>query len=484
MRRGSIVGPVILIVIGAVFLLNNIRPDLSVLDMLASYWPFLLIIWGVLRLIEILISMSGGTRVLPERGISGGEWVFIVFLCIVGSGAFFVHRNMGHWPPNSIRAKIIGDFGDAYDYPIEEKKVATGKTPRVLIENLRGNARVIGTDALEVKVTGRKTVRALQQSDADETNRQSPIEIVNQGELIVIRTNQESASGDRRLTAELEISVPKGATVEGRGRLGDFDMNDIGGNVEVASDNAGVRLQNIGGSVRLDLRRSDMVRAVNVKGPVELKGRGQNVEFENIEGQVTISGSHGGDLQFRNLAKPLRFEEDHTNVHVERCPGQIRMARGYIRGTNLVGPLHITAQSKDIELTDFSQPLEISIDRGDVDLRPVRIPLSKMDVRTRNGEISLALPAGAKFDLRADVQKGEVENEFGDPIHAESAGRGGTLRGRAQDGPAIVLNADRGSVIVRKAGSEPAPHPAEAPLAPEAPPPPPAKHPKLVFERN
>jgi hypothetical protein len=353
----------------------------------------------------------------------------------------------------------------------------------VLIENLRGNARVIGTDALEVKVTGRKTVRALQQSDADETNRQSQIELTNQGELIVIRTNQESASGDRRLTAELEISVPKGATVEGHGRSGDFDMNDIGGNVEVASDNAGVRLQNIGGSVRLDLRRSDIVRAVNVKGPLELKGRGQNVELENIEGQVTISGSHGGDLQFRNLAKPLRFEEDNTNVHVERCPGQIRIARGYIRGTNLVGPLHIRAQSKDVELTDFIQPLELSIDRGDIDLRPVRIPLSKMDVRTRNGEISLALPMGAKFDLRADVQKGEVENEFGDPIRAESSGRGASLRGRVQDGPAIVLNADRGSVIVRKAGSEPAAHPAEAPLAPE-PPPPPAKHPKLEFERN
>src|SRR6476646_7752090 len=107
MRRGSIVGPVILIVIGAVFLLNNIRPDLSVLDMLASYWPFLLIVLGLLRLIEIFVSMNGGTRVLPERGISGGEWVLVVFLCVVGSGAFFFHRNIGRWPPNSIRAKII-----------------------------------------------------------------------------------------------------------------------------------------------------------------------------------------------------------------------------------------------------------------------------------------------------------------------------------------------------------------------------------------
>ncbi len=486
MRRGSIVGPVILIVIGAVFLLNNIRPDLSVLDMLASYWPFLLIAWGVLRLVEILISHTGapqpGVNPGVQRGISGGEWVLIVFLCLLGSGAFFFKRHVGSWPPNSIRAKIIGDFGDAYDYPIEEKKTATGRAPRVLIENFRGNARIVGTDAAEVKVAGRKTVRALQQSDADEANRQSPVELNNQGELVVIRTKEDRSSSDRRLSADLEITVPKGATVEGRGRNGDFDISDIGGSVEISSDNAGVRVQNIGGGVRVDLRRSDIVRAVNVKGPVEVKGHGQNVELENIEGQVTINGFHSGDLQFRNLAKPLRFEEDQTNLRVEACPGQIRMARGYFRATDLVGPVQLTGRSKDVDITGFTQALEVSVDRGDVELRPVHIPLAKMDVRTRNGEISVAIPAGAKFDLRADVQKGEVQNDFGPVIRNESTGRGASLRGGVQDGPAIVLNADRGSVVVRKAGAEPVPPSPPVPATPSAPPS--AKQSKLVLERN
>jgi hypothetical protein len=483
MRRGSIVGPVILILIGGIFLLNNIRPDFSLLDTLVSYWPFLLIAWGVLRLIEILVSgvgrdpaQPGAPRAYP--GLSGGEWVLIVLLCLLGSGAFFFHKNPARWPPNSIRAKIIGDFGDAYDYPIDEKKVATGKTPRVLIENFRGNARVVGTDSSEIKVSGRKTVRALQQSEADDANRRSPIELTNQNDLIVIRTNQDRAPGDRTLSADLEISVPRGATVEGRGRYGDFDINDLGGNVEIVSDNAGVRVQNIGGSVRMDLRKSDLVRAVNVKGPVELKGRGQNLEMENIEGQVTITGTHSGDMQFRNLAKPLRLDEDQTNLRVEKTPGQIRMARGYFRGTNLVGPVQLTARSKDIEISDYTQNLDLTIDRGDIDLRPMRIPLSKMDVRTHNGEISLALPAGAKFELRADVQKGEAQNEFGPPIRVESSGRGSSLRGGAGDGPVIVLNADRGSIIVRKADGSLPPLPPLPPVAPSM------KAPKIVVERN
>ena len=63
----------------------------------------------------------------------------------------------------------------------------------------------------------------------------------------------------------------------------------------VISDNAGVRLQNIGGRVKVDTKKSDIVRATGVKGDVELKGRGRDVELEEIAGQVTINGSYSGE---------------------------------------------------------------------------------------------------------------------------------------------------------------------------------------------
>ena len=49
--------------------------------------------------------------------------------------------------------------------------------------------------------------------------------------------------------------APKGATIEAHGRYGDFDVTDVAGNVEITSDNAGVRLQNVGGSARVDRSR-------------------------------------------------------------------------------------------------------------------------------------------------------------------------------------------------------------------------------------
>ena len=67
-------------------------------------------------------------------------------------------------------------------------------------------------------------------------------------------------------------------------------------------------MQDIGGNVRVNVRRSELCGPNGVTGNVDLQGRGNDVELENVQGQVTIEGSWGGELQFRKLAKPLRFQ--------------------------------------------------------------------------------------------------------------------------------------------------------------------------------
>ncbi len=450
MRRGSVIGPIILIVIGAAFLLNNIRPDLSVIEMFVTYWPFLLIAWGVLRLVEIFFSAIRSSAV-PQRGLSGGEWFLVILLCILGSGAFMAKRHWGHFGPPNIRIRGIEMFGEPFDYTITEQKVACGKTPRVLVENFRGNARIVGSDVSEVRVAGRKTVRAFKQAEADQANEATKVEVVNQGDLIIVRTNTDRIGGDRRISADLDITVPKGATIEGRGRFGDFDVSDLHGNVDINSDNAGVRVQNIDGNFQVDLRRSDIVRAVNVKGNVEVKGRSNTIEFENIQGEVTMAGAYS-DLQFRKIPKGIRYDGEQTQFRVQSVPGEIRLARGYWNGTDLVGPITVHGHSKDVQINGFTQSLEVQVDRGDIEIKPGRLPLSKMDVRTNNGDIEFSIPPAAKFDLRAEVQKGEINNEFGQPLRNESSGRGSSLRGTVGEGPAITLNSDRGTIVVRKGG--------------------------------
>src|SRR3954451_23320252 len=88
MRRGSIAGPLILITVGVLFLISNLRPDLSIVTILGHFWPFLLIGRGLLRLAELAV-WAFGRWPLPTFELSWGEWMFVVLLSLAGSASFF-----------------------------------------------------------------------------------------------------------------------------------------------------------------------------------------------------------------------------------------------------------------------------------------------------------------------------------------------------------------------------------------------------------
>lgn len=451
MRRGSLVFPLILVLIGTLFLINNLNPGIPVFEIAGRYWPFLLIGWGVLRGAEVLY-IHARNRPLPIAGMSGGEWALVIFLMIVGTGIAGVNNLKQHFPTGRITMRGLEMFGEPYDYPVSGS-IPIDKASRLVVENLRGNVRIVGGNTTEIKVTGRNTIRAFGETEAKKLSEQMPFELLSQNNQIVLRTNQERLTGEGRVASDLDITVPKNLLISCRGRHGDFDITDITGNVEINSENAGVRLHEIGGDIQLDLRRSDIVRATNIKGNIEIKGRGDDLELENIEGQVSVLATYSGDIHFRNLAKPVRYESSNSTLTAAKVPGYIRMTRGELTGNSVTGPLTVQSRLKDVRLSDFTDTVEIDVDRGDIELRPGKLPLAKVDVRTRNGDIELALPESARFNLDAKTDRGELDNSFGGSIQQESHDRGGTMRSSNGQGPVLKVHTDRGKIFVRKAGS-------------------------------
>ena len=391
MRRGSVIGPLILIGLGVLFLFRNLWPDIPLVDLISRFWPFLLIAWGAIRLIEILFwSMTG--RPLPRNGVSGGEWALIFVICIVGATMYTAHNAPSWFPSRSAWRRVVLPMGESYDYTLAAVEKPCAKNCRIVIESFRGNAKITGTADMTVKASGRETMRSFQQADAESAYKQTPLELIQQGDQIIVRTNQDKVSDRVQPNAELDISVPEGSSIEAHGRYGDFDVQNINGNVNINSDNAGVRLENLGGNVQVETRASDTIRAINVKGTLELKGRGDDVELQNIAGLVTVNGVYVGEIQLSNLAQPLRWEDPLNSMECEKLPGQVRMSRGDFTGNNIVGPIRLKARSSDVQLSEFTQALDLTVDRGDIDLKPGK-NLPKMEVRTRSGDIDLALPA-------------------------------------------------------------------------------------------
>ncbi len=451
-RRGSLVGPLIILALGVIFLIGNLRPDLSLWRVFARYWPFLLIFWGVGRLVEYAAARAGGR--VPTRGLGGGEIFLIILICIAGTSFSAVERS--DWRMPRLGNRSLEVFGESFDFTAHyDQRVPPNAT--VVIQNLQGNVRVVGAESGDrMSITSRKSVKAFDRAAAELGDKETPVEITEQGGQILVRTNQDRLSGNRRMSADLEISLPKSAALRLEGRYGDWDVKDVAGPVEVTSANAGVRLSNITKNVRVDLRRSDIVRATQVKGNVEIAGRGRDIELETIAGTVTINGDFSGNIKLQDVAKTVRYTSGVTELSVEKLPGRVEMDLGSLHGSNVVGPFRLNARSKDVRIEGFSKEMEIISRRGDIELRDARLPLANIHADSQNGSIELELPANAVFSLDAKSANGRVDNQFGGAIQVEdwakSPKRRGAVASKVGPGAQIRLSTERGDITLKKAG--------------------------------
>jgi len=452
--RASITGPLILIAIGLLFLLHAVSPEFRIGEILVQYWPFLLIAWGVIALLEVCILALRGAP-LPVNGVSGGGWFLVVLICLAGLIAFEVRRPDTWWRRAGWEHGVEA-LGEEHDYSVDTIQKTVGRSPHIVIETFRGDAKITTTDGTDLTVTGHKTIRSFDSDAADRANSASPVDVVVQGDTVTIRCHQDRAGAHTPVTTDLELSVPKNASIEATGTRGDLDIAGLAGNIQLNSDNAGVRLEDIGGDVQVDTRRSDLVRCSNVSGSVDLRGKGEDVELTKIAGPVTMEGEYSGTVSLRELAKPLHVQNMHTQLDVQQVSGEIRLSPGSLDAENVAGPVKLVTRATDVTFGGFSNALDLVVDKGDIDLKPGRLPLANMIIHTHSGNIELALPQAAGFAITASTQHGEIENEFGEALKARTEGHGARLEGSVGTGPELNLATDRGSITVRKSSVEPA----------------------------
>src|SRR5271169_6828579 len=172
-RPRSIAGPVILILMGALFLLGTmgILEIHSLGSLFARFWPALLILWGVLKLVEYEQAKRLGQ---PTRGIGVGGVFLMLFLIIAGLIATQAARV--NWKDIGDHIQIGDDEGineifggSTYDYSDElSQEIAPGSSLHVYDD--RGTVTINVADGKTMKVSVRKKIRAEREQDADNYN--------------------------------------------------------------------------------------------------------------------------------------------------------------------------------------------------------------------------------------------------------------------------------------------------------------------------
>jgi len=137
----------------------------------------------------------------------------------------------------------------------------------------------------------------------------------------------------------------------------------------------------------------------------------------------------------------------------------------------LLGPVILKTTDKNITLDRVQGAVDVSNRNGSVELTNAA-PLAAISVQNHHGSVDVGLPGKVGFELDAQTNNGDIENDFG--LTPQGSDGAHTLRGRvATGGPTVTIVTTDGDVTVRRSSVAPLPPEPPAPpkitMAPSAP---------------
>ncbi|HEX3351668.1 MAG TPA: DUF4097 family beta strand repeat-containing protein [Terriglobales bacterium] len=469
-RRRSVAGPVVMILLGVVLLLTTMRvlQPQPLLRWFGTYWPALIILWGVIKLVEYQQAQREGVR---PSGIGAGGVLLLIFLIMFGMSATQASRF--NW--DEIRDHInIGDedfqlFGHTYTYDDQlQQDFPPGASLR--ISNDRGAVNLTVSSDNQIHVAAHKRINADSQEEADKINPATKPQITVNDKIVTL-TGIAQAGGNHSITTDMDVSVPRKASVVVNSRHGDVSVLGRDGDVEI-SGQGDVDASDINGKATLNVAHGS-ARVSKVSSDVSVQGRADDVSVEDVKGAARLSGEFD-TIKLAKIAGDVSFKSARTDMEFSKLDGDLDMDSGDMRATDLTGPFRLLTRSKDIRLAGVNGDVRLQNENGAIEIRMNK--LGSMQVSNRNSDIQIFLPDKAAFQVDARSRGGEIESDF-DALKVENendlASASGTI---GAGGPHLVISNEHGGIELRK-GSSVADIPApprspHVPAPPHAPPPP------------
>jgi len=446
--RRSLAGPIVLIVIGCLFLLHNFGIRLPIWYYFGRFWPLLLILWGVIKLIEHFDANRHGYR---ASGIGAGSVFLLLLIIVFGLGAHFSHDvNWGGVRDQiQIDDDLGGMFGNAYTFDDTiEQAFPSGGSLRIVSD--RGAITVQPSDGDNIKVVVHKKLYANNQNDADKYNQGTKPMVTVNGTAVLLNANTNGA-GDHGVSADMDIYVPRKAALDIASRRGDLNITQRNADVKISGQRGDLALNDIDGAVKINLEKGS-IRITKVVGDVDIDGRIDDTSVEDVNGAVRMTGDFYNDIRVSKITKTVTFKTSRSDLTLASVPGDLEISGDSLRGTDVVGPSRLVMRSKEVHLDDVTGDLELESTNGDIEVHAAnKLPLGRMTITGRKGDITLVLPPNAGFQVDATTRKGDIESDFGGLRIDNPSGGTSTATGSVGNGSAkLVIKADVGDIKISK----------------------------------
>lgn len=453
-KRGSMFTGLLLILLGVIFLIDRFDPSLGIGHVIRLYWPALLILWGLAKLIDHLAARSTGQTRAPL--LSGGEASLLILLAVVLSAFTFRDWIRGRYPDLDIE---FPPFHQTYSRSEDLAPRTISAGARISIETARGDITVSGDGGNELRVSVTKSAPASTDAAAGERMQDVTGVIEQTGDSYrIYPARQDDFRG--RVSVGFEVHVPKSASVVIHTASGDITATGIAGSIDARADHGDVVIYDAGADVTAVLDRGD-ARILGVAGNVRLTGQGDDVEIADVAGDATLDGAFIGSIRVRNVAKTTRYTLRYglrrlpwSEVSATHMTGQLELDAGDISLSGVTGAAKLVTHNKDIDVENVAGQLDVANEHGDIKVAFATPPRADVNITNDGGAVEVTLPAESSFDVSAVSRSGDVESDFGDRSQT-TANEGDTERfhghfGAKPGAPAITVATSYGTIHLRK----------------------------------
>lgn len=445
-RRKSYAGAVVLILLGVIFLLHNFGV-VSAWRFYARWWPLIIILIGVIKLIEYYQAKHEDA--IPA-GVTFGTIVLLFFVIV--SGLSISKAEGVNW--RAVGEQFGGDFNDddfnhfgestyTYEDRLQQTFPANGSL-KIVCDH--GNINVNASDDGNVRVMIHKKIWAGSQGDADSTNQNSKPTLEVNGTAVVLNANTQ-AGGKHDVEADMDVFLPKKADVTLSTKHGDVNIVGRDGLITASHQQGGANFEDVTGDVNVTGDKIT-VRATRIKGNLTVQGRVTELTAEDVSGNATLNGDNFEEVRISKVGKTLAFKSYRTDLEFGGLAGDFDMSSDDLRATNVTGPVRLITRSKTIHLDDVSGDVRIENSNGDVDVHATK--LGNYDIRNHHGDVTVTVPDKSAFSVDAKTQHGDASSDFNDLKVSNSDNEGSVSGTVGSGGPKLLITTDGADVNIRK----------------------------------
>ncbi len=441
LRRPSLLGGLLWTGLGVLFLLHNFSIGPNIWRMAARYWPILLILLGLGKVIDYFRQKEGVS-------IRFGEVMGILFLVLIGSAVTKVsNTNFGH-VISELPIEIGGSsvhpgrwIGTSYSYS-EETSYPVPPGAALQIENSYGQVALSPGSDGEVRVRLRKVVYQNEESRAKtiaaeiklEAGPESIAELQGgvkpeaeptakakpeaepaakgkPGPVFVVRTNRDSLSSkDYRFNTEMEVFVPAKAKITVRNSFGEVRAANLDGNLDLSTSHNSLEVHDCTGSITAANKYAES-RLVNITGNTTVDARGR-VYLETIKGDVNVR-SEFAPIEIHDVDGKVTASDTDSSVVVEKASKAVMIdAPGcQVTARNLGDTLKIATGHKRVQVVDVASNVSLDTRYSNISLKEIK---GSVDISSNTDHINLDNVRGS-LKIKADGS-GIQANTIGGPI--------------------------------------------------------------------